>query len=97
MKTKIIIPILLFTSIIVGCKRSFLELAPVSNSNANNFYKTKSDFDLAVNNAYSTLYTMWGPTGLVSYCGELLSDNATLYQVAGSGSITVGDRWAFRD
>lgn len=96
MKTRLII-IILFITAIAGCKKSFLELAPVSNSNANNFYKTKSDFDLAVNNAYATLYTMFGPTGLVSYCGELMSDNATIYQVAGSGSITVGDRWAFRD
>jgi starch-binding outer membrane protein, SusD/RagB family len=97
MKTKVILSILIITASIVSCKKSFLELAPVSNSNANNFYKTKSDFELAVNNAYSTLYTMFGPTGLVSYCGELMSDNATLYTVAGSGSITVGDRWAFRD
>jgi hypothetical protein len=97
MKTKIILTILFITATIISCKKSFLELAPVSNSNASNFYKTKSDFDLAVNNAYSTLYTMYGPTGLMSYCGELLSDNATIYQVAGSGSITVGDRWAFRD
>jgi hypothetical protein len=97
MKTKVIISILFITAAMASCKKSFLELAPVSNSNANNFYKTKSDFDLAVNNAYATLYTMYGPTGLMSYCGELMSDNATINQVAGSGSITVGDRWAFRD
>ncbi|MBO9201010.1 MULTISPECIES: RagB/SusD family nutrient uptake outer membrane protein [Niastella] len=97
MKTKIFLSIFFITAIITGCKKSFLELAPVSNNSTNNFFKTKSDFDLAVNNAYSTLYTMYGPTGLVSYCGELMSDNATLYTVAGSGSITVGDRWAFRD
>jgi hypothetical protein len=94
---KHLIYILILTAVCTACKKSFLELTPVSNSNANNFYKTKSDFDLAVNNAYSTLYTMYGPAGLMSYCGELMSDNATLYQVAGSGSITVGDRWAFRD
>jgi hypothetical protein len=97
MKTKLILSILFITALATGCKKSFLELAPVSNSNASNFYKTKSDFDLAVNNSYATLYTMYGPTGLISYCGELMSDNATIYQVAGSGSITVGDRWAFRD
>lgn len=97
MKTKAIISIFFMAAVMISCKKSFLELAPVSNSNANNFYRTKSDFDLAVNNAYSTLYTMYGPTGLISYCGELMSDNATIYQVAGSGSITVGDRWAFRD
>jgi hypothetical protein len=97
MKTKIILSILFITATIISCKKSFLELTPVSNGSANNFFNSKSDFDLAVNNAYSTLYTMYGPTGLVSYCGELMSDNATLYTVAGSGSITVGDRWAFRD
>lgn len=97
MRTKLMISIFFIAATTISCKKSFLELAPVSNSNANNFYKTKSDFDLAVNNAYNTLYTMYGPTGLISYCGELMSDNATIYQVAGSGSITVGDRWAFRD
>jgi len=80
-----------------GCKKSFLELAPLSNSNAANFFRTQSDFDLAVNNAYATLYTVYGPLGMVSFCGELMSDNATLYQVAGSGSINAGDKWAFRD
>jgi hypothetical protein len=97
MKTKVILSILFITATIISCKKSFLELAPISNGSANNFFNSKSDFDLAVNNAYSTLYTMYGPTGLLSYCGELMSDNATLYTVAGSGSITVGDRWAFRD
>ncbi|HEY6900103.1 MAG TPA: RagB/SusD family nutrient uptake outer membrane protein [Puia sp.] len=80
-----------------SCKKSFLELAPLSNSNAANFYKTQADFDLAVNNAYATLYTVYGPLGMVSFTGELMSDNATLYQVAGSGSINTGDKWAFRD
>lgn len=91
------ITILFIVALAAGCKKSFLDLAPPSNSNASNFYKTKADFDLAVNNAYSTLYTVYGPLGMMSYCGELLSDNATLYQVAGSGSITTGDKWAFRD
>src|SRR5438093_12268673 len=83
--------------VLSGCKKSFLELAPISNANANNFYHTTSDFDLAVNNAYSTLYNIYGPNGLMSYAGELLSDNTTLYQVASSGGVTIIDRWAFRD
>jgi hypothetical protein len=97
MKLHTILTVLFLTAMAGGCKKSFLDLAPLSNANANNFYQTKSDFDLAVNNAYSTLYTMYGPLGLVSYCGELMSDNATLYQVAGGGSITASDKWAFRD
>lgn len=91
--------IYIFLAIIVlaGCKKSFLDLAPVSNSNANNFFKTRSDFDLAVNNAYSTLHTMYNPQGMISYCGELLSDNTTIYTVAGSGGVNANDKYAFRD
>jgi len=75
-----------------GCKEEFLELAPISNSNANNFYKTQQDFDLAVNSAYATLYTFYGPESGVSYT-EQLGDNATLYNVGG----VQADRWAFKD
>src|SRR5262245_19621046 len=95
MKKYIYILIALFA--MTGCKKSFLELAPVSNSNANNFFKTRADFDLAVNNAYSTLYTVYNPQGMISYCGELLSDNATIYTVAGSGGVNAVDKYNFRD
>lgn len=76
-----------------GCQDSFLDLAPLSNSNASNFYKTQEDFELAVNNAYSTLYTIYAAESGVSYCAEQMSDNATLYNVAGIQA----DRWAFKD
>ena len=97
MKSNKLIIVLLATIVLAACKKSFLDLAPLSNSNANIFYKTRADFDLALNNAYSTLYTVYNPNGPISYCGELLSDNATLYQVAGSGGINANDKWAFRD
>jgi hypothetical protein len=83
--------------VLAGCKKSFLDLSPVSNSNANNFFKTRADFELALNNAYSTLYTVYNPQGVISYCGELLSDNATLYTVAGSGGVNAIDKYNFRD
>ncbi|MEJ5963720.1 RagB/SusD family nutrient uptake outer membrane protein [Pedobacter immunditicola] len=76
----------------VGCKKSFLELAPISNANATNYYKTPADFEVAMNSAYATLYTVYAPEGAVSYT-ELRSDNATLYSVAGNQA----DKWAFRD
>src|SRR5690606_33631540 len=76
-----------------GCGKSFLDLAPISNANQSNFYQTIEDFELAVNAAYATLYTFYGPTSAVSYFAEQLSDNATLYNVAGIQS----DRWAFKD
>jgi len=76
-----------------GCKESFLELAPVSNPNAENFYKTKADFDLAANAAYNTLYTVYHPQGPVSYAGELMADNVTIFNISGNQA----DKWQFRD
>ena len=87
-----LIAVLCLSVMAFGCKEDFLELAPISNSNANNFYKTKEDFNLAVNAAYATLYTVYAPESSVSYT-EQLSDNATLYNVAGIQA----DRWAFKD
>jgi hypothetical protein len=75
-----------------SCKKSFLDLSPVSNANANNFYKTVADFDVAVNAAYATLYTIYAPEEAASYT-EIMSDNATLYAVAGAQA----DKWAIRD
>jgi len=76
-----------------SCKKSFLELAPASNANAETFYKTKSDLDLAINAAYSTLYKVYDPEGPVSYSGEMMGDNATLYIIAGNQT----DKFAFKD
>ncbi|WAC13965.1 RagB/SusD family nutrient uptake outer membrane protein [Dyadobacter pollutisoli] len=82
-----------FVAVSWGCKESFLELAPVSNPNADNFYKTKTDFDLATNAAYNTLYTVYHPQGAVSYAGELMSDNVTIFNISGNQA----DKWQFRD
>ncbi|WPU94092.1 RagB/SusD family nutrient uptake outer membrane protein [Mucilaginibacter sabulilitoris] len=75
-----------------SCKKSFLELSPVSNANANNFYKTKADFEVAINSAYATLYVIYAPEEAVSYT-EIMSDEGTLYAVAGAQA----DKWAIRD
>lgn len=76
----------------IGCKKSFLDLSPISNANAVNYYKTKADFEVAMNSTYATLYTVYAPEDAVSYT-ELMGDNATLYSVAGNQA----DKWAFRD
>ncbi|MEJ5963949.1 RagB/SusD family nutrient uptake outer membrane protein [Pedobacter immunditicola] len=76
-----------------SCKKSFLELAPASNANAEIFYKTKADMELAVNAAYSTLYTIYDPEGPVSYTSEMMGDNTTLYIIAGNQT----DKFAFKD
>jgi starch-binding outer membrane protein, SusD/RagB family len=93
---KMIARILVVISTVViafGCKKSFLELAPISNANAENFYKTKADFDLAVSGAYNSLYTVYAPEGAVSYVSEQMSDNAIVYNISGIET----DKWAFKD
>jgi hypothetical protein len=86
--------LLCFTAtLIFGCKKSFLELAPISNANAENFFKTTADFDLAVNAAYNSLYTVYAPEGAVAYTSELMTDNTTIYNISGIEA----DKWAFRD
>lgn len=82
---------------IVACKKSFLDLAPISNANVEQVYKTKQDFDLATNNAFATLYTVYAPKGSMSFTGELMSDNVTVSTLAISGSFTIVDQQAFRD
>ena len=76
-----------------GCKESFLDLAPASNTNADNFYNTREDIDLAVNAAYSTLYSVYDPEGPISYTSEMMGDNTTLYIIAGNQT----DKFAFKD
>jgi hypothetical protein len=75
-----------------GCKKSFLDLAPISNANAGNFYKTRADFEVGIAATYATLYTIYAPEEAASYT-EIMTDNATLYAVAGAQ----GDKWAIRD
>lgn len=80
-----------------GCKKDFLELAPISNANVNAIYKSQQDFDLATNAAYTSLYEVYAPKGPISFTGELLSDNTTVTTLAISGSFTIVDQQAFRD
>ncbi|MCU7550604.1 RagB/SusD family nutrient uptake outer membrane protein [Chitinophagaceae bacterium LB-8] len=97
MKYSKIAYILALLVLISSCKKSFLELSPISNANTNAVFKTKSDFDLATNAAYATLYTIYAPKGAMSFTGELMSDNATVSTLAISGSFTIVDQQAFRD
>jgi starch-binding outer membrane protein, SusD/RagB family len=97
MKLTKIIFILTTVVTLASCKKTFLDLAPVSNANANAVFKTKSDFELATNAAYATLYTIYAPKGSMSFTGELMSDNVTVSTLAISGSFTIVDQQAFRD
>jgi hypothetical protein len=68
---------------LISCGEDFLDRAPISNMNEKDFYKTEEDFDIALMAIYRTLHTIYGPSGPVSYFGELMSDNATLTQHTG--------------
>ncbi|GAB3917661.1 RagB/SusD family nutrient uptake outer membrane protein [Larkinella terrae] len=84
--------ILCFGLLTTGCKDSFLDLTPLSNATADNF-KTRDDFELAVNGAYASLYTVYHPEGPVSYANEQMSDNAIMFNISGIQA----DKWQFKD
>lgn len=77
----IILAAFAFTS--VGCS-DFLDLSPKSDANEKDFYKTKADIETAMNSVYNTLYDVWGPEGLPSMYGELMSDNVYNTNTAGN-------------
>jgi len=72
-----------------SCKKSFLDLQPVSSASSGNFYKTAADIKVALNGAYAGLQA--GGISTNSYVfGEISSDNT--YPVA-SGSVTDQDEF----
>ncbi|WP_420151120.1 RagB/SusD family nutrient uptake outer membrane protein [Spirosoma sp.] len=75
-----------------SCKESFLNLTPLSNATADNF-RSRDDFELAVNGAYASLYTVYHPEGPVSYANEQMSDNAIMFNISGIQA----DKWQFKD
>jgi hypothetical protein len=90
----IVISCVLFGS----CSDSFLELSPISNANELNYYKTEKDFETAVVAAYATLHTEYSPEGGASFCGEVMSDEATLGNImVMENPVSNTEYHAFRD
>jgi hypothetical protein len=52
---KYIYKILAIFFIVTGCSNDFIELAPFSEANVDDFYKTPGDFEVAINAAYDVL------------------------------------------
>lgn len=50
---KRILYIILFTACFTSCSDDFTDLAPISNRNEADFYKTSDDFEVAINASYS--------------------------------------------
>lgn len=82
---KITYILLLCNLFLLGCSSDFLDKAPISNANEENFYNSQKDIETAMWSAYNSLYTLYGPESLPSFYGELMSDNA--YSDNASGRI----------
>jgi hypothetical protein len=80
MKRYLIVILLLFVSL--GCKEKFIELQPISDMNAETFYKTEQDMNQAVMSPYASLREVYNQ--LFIYAGEIRSDNTTFSWVPGN-------------
>ncbi len=77
--------ILLFASN-MACDHSIIDLAPISDNNVSNFYKSKSDFDNALTGLYRGLRTLY-QTNYIDLLSETRSDNAINYFTTVSGGM----------
>lgn len=89
MKHSKICLLVLVITVAASCKKSFLDLQPVSAASSANFYKTADDIKVALNGAYGGLQAAGISTNNYIF-GEISSDNT--YPVA-SGSVTDQDEF----
>lgn len=79
--------------IFVSCSKEFTELAPISERNADNFYKTASDMEVAVNAIYGTLKSNGAFNQSYWILQELRSDNTFWDGTGLAEEVTVFDRF----
>ena len=78
MKTyQLIIPFF-FIFACMGCSEKFLDLAPISNANVENYYKSTKDFENAMVGAYSSLRSSGVYHDYIQLIGDLRSDNTEM-------------------
>ncbi len=65
------------TSLLVSCKKEFLDFPPVSNASTTVFYKTAGDLETALFAAYSALQ-LGAQYNSFYFFGEIRSDNTTI-------------------
>jgi len=67
-----------------GCSEEFIELAPISDANINNFYKTPTDFENAVNGIYASFQDPYNEfyifSGIRSDQGDIQNTTGSFYQ-----------------
>ncbi|MBC6491398.1 RagB/SusD family nutrient uptake outer membrane protein [Flavihumibacter stibioxidans] len=66
---------------LTGCSKDFIELAPVSQNNVVNFYKTAADMKIAVNAAYGALQYSGQYFSAMHEIAEVRSDNTGILDV----------------
>jgi hypothetical protein len=79
--------------VFASCGEDFLNRSPISNMNEVDFYNSEADMELAIIAAYATLHDLYAPHYMMSYYGELMSDNVY------TGNVILGwaDRLQFQD
>lgn len=81
---KIILTTCIGSLLTLSCRNDFLNLAPVSSVNSQNFYKTPQDIENAVNAAYSTLQLPGQFSQGYWLAGETRSDNTFNFEDGGN-------------
>lgn len=76
MKINIILSFL-FVILLAGCEDSFLEIPSKTTLSSTVYFKTQSDFQQAINGAYSPLRALYNGSAGAWAMGELRSDNTT--------------------
>lgn len=76
------------SAFLCSCSGDFINLSPETSITEGNFYKTEKHFDLAINNAYSSLRGLYGGAGYTM--SEMRSDNTHYTKfTAGRGQQTI--------
>ncbi|MGK7397140.1 MAG: RagB/SusD family nutrient uptake outer membrane protein [Candidatus Cyclobacteriaceae bacterium M3_2C_046] len=74
----------LLALMLFSCGEDFIDLAPISDANINNFYKTPADFENAVNGVYASLQAPYGDffnfSGIRSDQGDIQNTTGSFYQ-----------------
>lgn len=72
----------ILATLLWSCKKDFIDLQPISDMNAGNFYKTEQDMNQAVMSPYASLRNLYNQP--LIYVGEIRSDNTTFSWVPGN-------------
>ena len=74
-----------------SCKKDFLDLAPISQQNSNNFYRTGEDMKNALSSVYSALQYGGMYYSSMHIIGDLRSDNTEITDPAAGADMQAVD------